>query len=52
MENCEFSGTVRSEKEGVAVLYNRPSERNPDLKPQVVNCKINGEVITREADVL
>lgn len=60
IENCEFDGTIRSEKEGVAVLYNRPSERNPDLpsernpdlKPQVVNCKINGKVITREADML
>ena len=52
IENCEFDGTVKSEKEGVAVLYNRPSKRNPEQKPQVINCKINGEVITREVDAL
>lgn len=52
LKDCEFTGTVESEVAGVGVIENIPNPENHDLKPQVVNCRINGEVITREADAL
>ena len=52
LQNCEFTGTVDSEVAGVGVIENMPNPEDLDLKPQVVNCRINGEVITREADAL
>lgn len=52
LQNCEFTGTVDSEVAGAGVIENMPNPENPDLKPQVVTCRINGEVITRELDAL